>query len=477
MGLLVWFLTGATIMGWHWQSFALAWQAPKLSAHAVAIESDDWGGAPFPIPEDEHNAKAEDAIQSAGVERVCNVLRRHKDACGRHPCFTAFVVVGDPDVAAIVADPESQYHWHPIDETMPRLVASLNSAQAEGLFSLEYHGRDHLDAGLFCETIGKAAKEHHASDRWLAARTYEILHPDSQTEFDRIIDEYYDNRVGIFQPLEQIVIDQKVSEGLREFERMFHHSPLCTIAPRSIFGSGAEHAWGKNGIRYVQGINAQKGSEVEPGEVYLQKFGYRTKTGLIGAPRQVHFEYDDEGNLPSIGHSLAIAGRAFQSGQPLFISTHSYNYYPISPEKSDAFQRHLDAFLTAMERSYPDIRYVTSSELGKLAETGRITVGKGDAESEIALAGGMTHAWLSVNCLCYSHPKLAIWFLGIVLIAMAMLLNAAWPHLRHLCSAPRMRNCGVDEAISKPTPMESDETETSDTAWVTATESTGMNAP
>jgi len=475
MGLLVWLVTGAAIIGLHWRSFAIVWQAPKLAAHAVAIESDDWGGAPLPVSTGELNDKTVDAVQSAGVERVSNVLRRHKDACGRHPCFTAFVVVGRPDVAAIAADPESQYHWHPIDETLPRLVASLNSAQAEGLFSLEYHARDHLDAGLFSELVGKAAKEHHASDSSLAARTYAILHPDSQAESDRIIDEYFDNRAGSFLPLEQSTIDQKVHDGLREFERMFHRSALCTVAPRSIWGAEAEQAWSKNGIRYVQSINAQKGSEVSPGEIYLRKFGYRTGTGLIGTPRQVHFEYD-EGNIPSIDDMMATAARAFQTGQPLCISTHSNNYYPFSPEKSDACERRLDAFLAALERLYPDIRYVTSRELGELAETGRITVGNGGAESEIALAGGVTHAWLSVNCLCYTHPKLVAWILGLALITIALMFNSAWPRLRLFFGARRMCNRKTNEECSPPDLIEPDETGASAIFSATAAEPLGTNS-
>jgi hypothetical protein len=476
VGLLAWFLTGAAIIGWHWPSYALVWQSPKLATRAVAIESDDWGGAPFPIPTDERNDKAVDAIQSAAVERVSKVLRRHRDACGRHPCFTAFVVVGRPDVAAIAADPESQYHWHPIDETMPRLVASLNSAQAEGLFSLEYHARDHLDAGLFSEMVGKAAKERHASDRWLAARTYAILHPDSQAESNRIIDEYYDNRVGSFLPLEQSAIDRKVRDGLREFERLFHRSSLCTVAPRSIWGVGAEQVWSKNGIRYVQSVNAQKGNEAGPNEMYFRKFGYRTGTGLIGAPRQVHFECDDEGNFPSIDDLTAIAARTFQSGQPLYISTHSDNYYPISPQKSDASECQLDALLTALERLYPDIRYVASRELGELAETGRITIGNGGAKSEIALAGGITHTRLSVMCLCYTHPKLAIWILGLALFAVALTLSSVGPRFSFFFSSQWRRNHKAKNAFNQPDLPESSEMGASADAFVTAMESIGTNS-
>ena len=421
--------------------FAASWTAPKLAVPVVAIESDDWGldfEAPVFVPPSDQL----DARQAAGVERLSRTLAPHRDSVGRKPVVSAFVVVRQADTPAIAADPNHAYHSRPIDRTMPRTVAALRQAEAKRDFFLTYHARDHRDAGVWASKVKAAAEKAQAAGEPLAPAVVSTFVSDDPNDRDRVFGEYFDNVAGYLAPADQKALDEKVRQGVSDFERIFGRRPGSTVPPRYLWGPGAEGAFQANGIRYLHGINRQGGRNRNPTDVEARVVGMRLGDNLIGLTRTLEFERDvTTGRLPEIDDMLASAERALANGQPIVICTHTWNYCTGDDAVNDAMARRLDELLSALEDRYPHLRYVHSEELGRLAETGRLGLA-GFRAPEIRVAGGLKHAWFSGRHIYCHRTKAKLYAQGFAVL----LLFALGATVVHLARRPRRARDGPPEA-------------------------------
>jgi len=425
-----WLVAGAA-GGWYYRDqFSRSWRTPKLDVPVVVIESDDWG-LDYKPPRYVPPSKQLDASHAKGVERLTEVLRTHRDAAGRKPVVSAFIVVHQADSPAIAKDPQFAYHSRPIDQTMPQMVNALKKAEAEGVFSLVYHGRDHRDAGLWALKVKRAVEKARADGGRFDPNAVTQFHPDDNPrEQDRIVAEYFDSREGYLKPLDQEVIDEKVATGLSDFERIFGRRPASTVAPRYLWGPRAESAWSRHGIRYVHGANKQGGNYRDAPDVWSRQFGTRLSGDLVGIGRNTDVEIAKDGTIPDVAEVLAWADKAVQAGQPIVICTHACNYCTVNPATGEAMARCLGQVLTELERKYPDLRYLSAEEAGKLAAEGKVTVAAGRSPTaEIRTAEGLGHVWLWLKGIYYERPKARLYAKGlallVVLVAAAGIVRAS----------------------------------------------------
>lgn len=427
----LWLIAGVAGGLYYRDEFARSWRTPKLAAPVVVIESDDWG-LDYRPPRFVPPSKELDAQQADGIERLVRVLEAHRDAAGRKPIVSAFVVVRQADTPAIAQDPEFRYHARPIDQTMPRTVAALQQAAQAGVFHLAYHGRDHRDAGLWALKVRRAVEQARDAGRPFDPAVVTTFHPADPRGRDRSIAEYFDSRRGYLEQLDQEEIDRKVRTGLDEFQQIFGRKPTSTVAPRYLWGPKAEAAWSRCGIRYVHGVNKQGGAVLAPEapDVWSRPFGVRLGRGLVGIPRTADVEATKDSRTPSLAGVLAWADRAVATGEPIVLCTHAYNYYGPSSAFPDAMARCLDEVLTALERRYPALRYLSADEVGRLADTGKVSVAAGTSQpSEIRAAGGLQHVWLWLKGIYLRRPKARLYATGlgalILLVAAAGLVRLA----------------------------------------------------
>lgn len=391
---------------------AASWNAPKLDTPVVVIESDDWG-LDFQAPNFVPPSRQLDARQAAGVERLVRVLRAHRDCVQRKPIVSAFVVMRQADTAAIAKDPKFSYHARPIDEGMPETVAALQQAESEGLFFLTHHARDHRDTGVWARKVKEAVEAAKAEGKQFDPAVVATFLTDDPSDRDRVFGEYFDNVAGYLAPTDQEALNRKVAEGVSEFKRIFGRRPVSTVPPRYLWGPQAESAFRANGIRYLHGINREGGRLRNPTDVAARVFGQRLSEGLIGLTRNVEFECDPvTRKLPEIDEMLAAADEALANGQPVVVCTHTWNYCTGDAAAGEAMARKLDELLAALEKEYPDLRYLSSKELGRLAETGRLRV-TGLSAPEIRTVGGLEHAWLSGRHIYRHRAKARLYVRGL----------------------------------------------------------------
>ena len=409
-----------------------AWAAPRVDVPVVVIESDDWG-LDFEPPHYVPPGAAVDARQQAGVRRLADMLATRRDAAGRPAIVSAFIVVHQADSASIAADPAFAYHPLPIDRSMPKTVAELKQAAGQGVLELVYHGRDHRDVGLWCNNI-RAMVETAAPGRlWSASRaatepaarfdpeSVRIFHPRDERERDRIVAEYFDSRLGYLDELDCAQLEAKVKEGLAEFERIFARRPVSTVPPRYLWGPAAEKAFAAHGIRYLHGANKQGGRFRGEGEIWARPFGVGLGEGLIGIPRNTDVEVRPDNSLPSLQTVMEEASRAAATGQPIVICTHACNYATDGPELGDKMCDFLGRVLDELKQRYPDLRYLSAEEAGRLAERGEVVVNVGGTEHPVRLAGPLKGAWLAGRDLYLRRAKIRLYALGLALLAVLAL--------------------------------------------------------
>ena len=408
-------IAGAAGIMLYWDQFGPAWAGTKLDAATVIIESDDWG-LDYEPPRFVLPTPRLDERQAAGVKRLVKVLDGHQDSLGRKPVISAFIVVHQADSTAIAKDPELKYHSRPIDKTMPKTVSALKRAEAKGVFSLVYHGRDHRDAGLWVKKVRQSKP--------FDPEVVTTFHPreDSRGQ-DQCIAEYFDSRDGYLQPLAQDVIDEKVRTGLAEFERIFGRRPVSTVAPRYLWGPRAEAAWHRHGIKYVHGANKQGGAFRNTTAVWTRRFGSLLSHGLVGIPRTADIEAGKDGRPPPLSDVMRWAHRAVATGQPIVICTHNCNYVGGGPYPQNMAQC-LDTVLTTLEKKYPDLRYLTAEEAGQLAAEGAVHVATPGGTAEIRAAGGLKHAWLWLKGIYHDRAKARLYARGLGVLAGLTVLAA-----------------------------------------------------
>ena len=425
-GLVVLYILAGVVGGVLYRGkFASSWQAPKLTTPVVVIESDDWG-LDFVAPVFVEPGGKLDADQTAGVQRLRDVLSRHRDHTGRRAVLSAFVVVRQADTQAIAKDPQHRYHYRPIDEAVPRTVAALKVARAEGLFHLTYHARDHRDAAVWAQRVGEAAETAKAAGKPFDPAVVRTFLSDDPNVRDRLFGEYFDNVSGYLEPPPQAEADRKVREGLAEFERIFGSRAVGTVPPRYLWGEQALIAFQNNGIRYLHGVNREGGRYRNPNDVVARPAGIRMPHGLIGLTRTVLLEYDPvTRKYPEVDQAMGGAAEAVANGQPIVICTHTWNYCSGESAVDDRMAMRLDTLLTRLEETYPDLRYLDSLELGTLAESGAFRTSVPGAP-EIRAASGLRHVHFSALHI-YRHrrkAKLYVWGLG-ALLGFAVILSVA----------------------------------------------------
>lgn len=330
------------------QSSAMLMHGFRPLSPVVVIESDDWGSyrALDVAKGDRSNRDGwskwshYDCLERPeDLNRLSQILMRHRDARGRSPVLTANVVFE----------------------------------------SLSVNKQKHL-------VIAHPAPEHIVFE-WKRLRSLKIFHPQlhamRESDPDSILSDDPDVRRhtspymvwkdGRWSDLPRWKTKQVVEEGQRRFKSTFGFSSLSTIAPRYVWSDSAAEAFRDAGITYFQ--NGTK--YTTDGEWVSYPAGTRTKQGLIALPRRnIHFEpvfdgIDAEEIASYVEERVDQALKAFRDHTPVVLSTHRINYVSgHNPIYAQTGRRALDFFITRLLEERSELLFLTSDEIGHAIETG-----------------------------------------------------------------------------------------------------------
>lgn len=357
---------------------------PGWSTHRkiVVFESDDWGSIRIPSKECRDNLinvgfdfsnqpfNLFDALESNDdLSALFDVLKKHKDATGRCPVFTAVNIVANPDFTKIRENNFQQYFYEPLNETLNRypnsdkVVELYKQGISDRIFVPVFHGREHLNAQRWLRALQSGNKS--------VLKTFEhgvtAVHIGPGKEF-----------LGDFQAAFDLDVPQDVhymknvlAEGLDLFEKLWGYQSPYFVATNGPFNNSLEQVLAEKEVKYILGERFQR--EPLGNGNYKKHFHYigmTNKYKQIYLTRNAMFEpsiLDSGLNNNSIGNCLKSIERSFRWGKPATICSHRLNYIGRIEEKNRTKNLVLlDELMSAILKSWPDVEFMTSVELGDL---------------------------------------------------------------------------------------------------------------
>ncbi|MBI3344774.1 MAG: glycosyl hydrolase [Gammaproteobacteria bacterium] len=340
--LLAWTLC-VLLLVWSFRKvITAAWREPVLKFPVLVIESDDWGPGP--------------ALHAQALERLRQVLLRHRDSRGRPALMTLGVILALPDTAAIRAARMERYHRLPLtDARFEPIRRAMAQGIADGVFAVQLHGLEHYSPAV----LMNAAHTDPAVAQWLATGTL----PETETLPSHLQSRWTDASRLPSVPLRDVDIARAVAEETALFKDIFGIPPVVAVPPAFVWGETVERAWAAHGVRVVVTPGRRyegRGADGRPDRAGRDlRNGERGSAGMLYLVRDAYFE-------PALDHKAervtAALAHNTELGRPTLVETHRFNFVRAGAAEALAeLGRALDSALAA----YPSIRFLAPVELAE----------------------------------------------------------------------------------------------------------------
>lgn len=368
--------------------FSRIFKSCHMPYKIVVFESDDWGkgisGTEFFQKMSENFSVEEFVIPLTykkdlkwmrnsletieDLEMLFSTLEKHKDSRGRHPVFTANIVLTNPDFKKIKDSNFDEYFYKLPNK---ELLNKWKEGMARGLFYPQYHGLTHFNHARWLEILREDGKDS------LTRRAFDlniVWAPEKSLNGEKISlkGEYVDM---FTTPSTAISYEKQfdiAGRGVELFQGIFGYKPESTIAPYHIWDEMTERVWNDLSIQYIQ-TGGYKNNALDSDGNYIKIkhfLGQKNKFGQVYLVRNCLFEPFGErnGNWKDAFREISYY---FNKDIPVVIETHRGNFSSSTDKNMRDYDlNELDKLLGKIEKEFPNVIYLTSVELGQLMETG-----------------------------------------------------------------------------------------------------------
>ncbi|MFO7851423.1 MAG: polysaccharide (de)acetylase [Bacteroidota bacterium] len=353
------------------------------SRRIIVFESDDWGSIRMPSVEVYNRFVEKGFNMSDGVSARYNkydslatyedlqdlfeVLSSVKDFKGNHCVMTPMCLVANPDFDKIEESGFKEYFYEPFTETLKKYPGCEKSFElwkegiSSGIFVPQFHGREHLNISRWLEALIAGDKNAHLAFKykfWGYPKQFNSGKPEKsfQAAFD-------------FSNYSEIkVLDKIIEDGLKIFSQLFGYDATCFTPPNGPLSRLNEKISAKNGIKYIQTARMIYNEPVGMGKTRkrIRYLGKRNKYNQVYLTRNCFFEPSECAKFNWVDKCLVDIDTAFKYNKPAIISSHRVNYIGALDSKNrDEGLNQLSLLLKRVIKIYPDIEFLTSSQLGE----------------------------------------------------------------------------------------------------------------
>lgn len=351
----------------------------KTSRKIVVIESDDWGSvrikdkATFQslldagIRVDQSKYDSLDCLESkTDLQILFNLLSSHVNSNKQHPVFTFNAVMQNPDFDKIKEANFETFIGENFTETYKRYYNEDNfymweSAIKENLIHPQFHAKEHLNAYLWLNDLRLKNRET------VVAFNHDFFGLKTKTSSDarnHYLATYYAENEQEFDYVKKGLI-----EGLQLFENKFGFKSETFIACNYFWPQALEKILFENNVLTLQGQNVQLAPVQNGGKLNKIRHytGQKNKYNQNYTVRNVIFEPYLDPNLDWATKAFIEIEHAFKWKTPAIISSHRINYVGgISETNRTNSIKQLKCLLEMTLKAYPDVEFLSSSELGTL---------------------------------------------------------------------------------------------------------------
>jgi hypothetical protein len=347
----------------------------RTNRKIVVIESDDWGSIRM-SSNDSYEALVKAGVSlSKGVSGRYNkydtleskdditfmfeVLNSVKDSQNSSAKITAMSLVANPDFEKIKEDDYQNYHYELFTKTLERYNRAdsfqmWKQGFKENIFFPEFHGREHLNVASWMRAL--QSKDSEA----LLAFEHGITgynRKNSNINFQAAFDLEFNTDIEIQKDI--------VKDGLILFEQIHGIKSRFFVPPNGRINDALEEVAFANGIQYISTSKIHY-EALGDGKVNKQyrHIGKSNKHNQKYITRNAFFE--PSGSVRNeVDGCLAEIACAFRWKKPAVISSHRINFIgSLDLKNRDVSLNKLKQLLMAIVKKWPDVEFMTSSELG-----------------------------------------------------------------------------------------------------------------
>lgn len=345
----------------------------------VVIESDDWGSIRVSSAKDyvELNRLGaqldkdpftkNDTLESEeDLVALFAMLKKHRDVNGRHPIITPYYAMRNADFQKIKESDYSSFADERFDVTMKKYNPEGNEldivkqAIQDGIFAPQLHCLEHLNVAKWMRDLQNGRRDTRmAFDHCMYGVGTNFESNNEYGYMDAFHNRSEDELQSYLAMLAQAVAD---------FEDCFGYKPTVFTAPCYVWDPQLEVVLHDLGIRILSGANHQlvpNKNDYEKFDKMIHPMGTTGDNGMVYLNRNVHFEM-----IYEYQESLEIAKRqvaaAFSKEKPAVISIHRANFVNAINGQRDDHLEVLDNFIRILLTKWPDIEFLSASELGEL---------------------------------------------------------------------------------------------------------------
>ena len=348
----------------------------RLKRRVLVFESDDWGAIRMRDKEAFRTLQARGVLSGSNpydrldcleahedLEALFNVLSKGRSGDQTSPRFTFNMVMANPNFSAIAADGFSRYVYENLFESYVRytgddLRETWKSAVAEGIAQHQFHGREHLNVGLWLDDLRKGHKK--------TMLAFEHQYFGHTTETGSRLQKNYLAALWPGQQSHLGEIKNSIVEGLDMFERQFRLRSSTFVPCKYVLPKELEPALAEAGIQLIQSQRGQRQPSADGSAVSVRRCytGKRNCHGQVYSVRNVRFEPFESMSRDWVNSALDEIRSAFFWGSPAIISTHRINYVGgMDIQNRDRNLRLLDTLLDKIVANWPDVEFLSSDEL------------------------------------------------------------------------------------------------------------------
>ncbi len=359
----------------------LGWRSNKK---IIVFESDDWGSIRMPsitsylklkkygINLDDGDSKRfnlfDTLATSKDLELLFEVLAGVKDVYSNHAVFTPISIVANPNFQKIRDSGFTEYFYEPFTETLKKTRGCEKSFDLwkegidQNLFVPQMHGREHLNVNAWMKALH--AGENHTRIAFDEGLWGFVLNESESTNVD------YQAAFALVDITELAYQRKIILDGLRLFKEILGYQADYFVPPNGPFHNSLNNTLMENGIKYRAASKVQ----YEPlgggkSKVRFHYLGQQDKHGITYITRNCFFEP----SLPGkdwVYSCLKDISIAFHWNKPATISTHRVNYIgSLRPENRTEGLRQLKKLLNEILKNWPDVTFMTTSQLGALIKS------------------------------------------------------------------------------------------------------------
>lgn len=343
----------------------------RCNKKIIVIDSDDWGSIRIPnksvrdrmikkFPEIQNDSfYLYDTIASGNdLTALFEVLNKHKDSKGNHPCITVNTIMANPDFDAISKNHFDEFIYERFDKTIERYYSD-NTVKLwkEGLnnklFFPQLHGREHLHALQWIyELKNKNEIVHFAFANYTYCFPILVKHGFSRKNVMSAL-----NLSGLDG--EAIYHEKYLTESVKLFNDYFGFPSNSFIAPAYIWNDKHEEILSSLGVKLIKGLGYQYSPiNSDSFKKIFHYTGQRNKFGQYYLIRNAFFEPSLLPGKDWVNECLKRIDLAFKFKKPAIIGSHRVNFIGTIEEKNRTNNLILfDELLKKIINKWPDVEF------------------------------------------------------------------------------------------------------------------------